>query len=94
VRLLADRGFDTLFSLPVKAAGMELDGETVRQILVAGLAVVAFVVALFFIGQTYGTNGGSTISATGGVALVGLLGGFIVVMAIVGLWLERQDFDS
>jgi hypothetical protein len=73
---------------------MELDEETVRQILVAGLAVAAFVAGLFFVGQTYGTNGGSTVSATGGVALVGLLGGFIVVMALVGLWLERQDFDS
>ena len=73
---------------------MELDGETVRQILVAGLAVVAFVVALVVVGQTYSTNGGSAISATGGLALVGLLGGFILAMALVGFWLERQDFDS
>ena len=73
---------------------MEFDGETVRQILVSGLAVVIFVVALIVVGQTYGINGGSAISATGGLALVGLLGGFIVLMAVVGLWLERQDFDS
>jgi peptidoglycan/LPS O-acetylase OafA/YrhL len=73
---------------------MELDGETVRQILVAGLAVVAFVVALILVGRTYGINGGSAISATGGLALVGLLGSFILLMAVVGLWLERQDFDS
>ena len=71
---------------------MELDGETVRQILVAGLAVVAFVVALVVVGQTYGTGDGSAISATGGLALVGLLGGFILVMALIGIWLDRQEF--
>ena len=73
---------------------MEFDGETVRQIVVSGLAVVMFVVALVVVGQTYGTSDGSAISATGGLALVGLLGGFILVMALIGLWLERQDFDS
>lgn len=73
---------------------MELDGETVRQILVAGLAVAVFVSGLVVVGQTYGTNNGSTVSPTGGLALVGLLGGFIAVMALVGIWLERQDFDS
>jgi hypothetical protein len=73
---------------------MELDRGTVRQILIAGLTVVAFVGALVAVGQTYGTNGGSTISATGGLALVGLLAAFIVLMALVGLWLERQDSDS
>jgi hypothetical protein len=73
---------------------MELDGETVRQILVSGLAVVAFVAALVVVGQTYGINGGSAISATGGLVLVGLLGAFIIIMTLVGLWLERQDFDS
>lgn len=47
-----------------------------------------------FDGRLNGTDKGTEVSPQGGLALVGLLGGFIVAMALAGLWLERQDFDS
>ncbi len=72
---------------------MEFDEETIRQILLALGVVVAFVAGLVGVSQSYGTNG-TTLSETGGLAMVGLLAGFILLMAAVGLWLERQDFDS
>jgi len=72
---------------------MELDEETVKQVLLALGVVAAFVAGLFVISQSYSTNG-TTLSETGGLAIVSLLAGFIVLMAVVGFWLERQEFDS
>jgi hypothetical protein len=73
---------------------MEFDEETIRQILLALVAVAVFVAALVVVGQTYATSNGAALSATGGLAMIGLLAGFILLMALVGLWLERQEFDS
>lgn len=47
-----------------------------------------------FDGRVNGTNAGTTISDTGGIALVGVLAVFIFLMAAAGVWLERQDFDD
>lgn len=193
-RIPAGAGFDTLFLLPVKPAGMELDGETVRQVLVAVLAVAFFISATVvastafgshpainesvnasidgslaegavsgdsvngnfngtfdadlsgsvehvngtidgtlqngrvtgtfdgdaagtvsgtvsgqvdatynastnslsgnFTGTINGTDASTAFTPTGGIALVVLLGAFILLIAGAGLWLEGQDFDS
>jgi hypothetical protein len=63
---------------------MPIDRETILQILVSAGAVALFVVALAVV---TGANGG-------GLAVVGAIVLFIVVMAVAGLWLERQDFDG
>jgi hypothetical protein len=55
-RIPAGAGFDTLFLLPVKAAGMELDGETVKQILVAVLAVAFFIGATVVASSAFGSH--------------------------------------
>jgi hypothetical protein len=190
-----ERGFDTLLPLSLKSPGMELDGETVKQVLIAAGAVALFIVAAMglsaafgshpdlqnesvqgsidgtladgavsgdtidgqfngtldadlsasietingtltgtvengnvtgefvgeatgtvdgtlegtvsgsynassnalkgeFNGTINGTDAGTRITETGGLALVGVLAAFIVLMAIAGLYLERQDFDS
>jgi hypothetical protein len=47
-----------------------------------------------FEGTINGTDAGTQISETGGMALVGVLAAFIILMAVAGLYLERQEFDS
>jgi len=71
---------------------MDLDQETVRQIVVSVVAVGLFVGAVVVVGTTYGDT--DTIGPTGGVALVALIALFIVGMGGAGLWLARQDVDD
>ena len=47
-----------------------------------------------FDGNINGTDAGTVITETGGIAIVGVLAGFIVLMALAGFYLERQEFDS
>lgn len=47
-----------------------------------------------FNGTINGTDAGTRVTETGGIALVGVLGAFIVLMAVAGLYLERQEFES
>lgn len=47
-----------------------------------------------FEGTVSGIDAETTVEPAGGLALVGVLGGFIFLMAVAGMWLERQDFDS
>lgn len=71
---------------------MEVDRETVYQILLAGGAVGLFIAGAVFVGSTYRTNG--NITSQGGMALVATIGAFVVLMLGAGLLLERQEFDE
>jgi len=74
---------------------MEVDAEMVRQVALSAAATAVFIVAAVVVSSSYGdTAAGTDLSPTGGLALVGVLAGFILLMALAGLWLERQDFDS
>ncbi|WP_224270459.1 DUF7472 family protein [Haloprofundus salinisoli] len=65
---------------------MELDGETLREIVVSVIAVSLFIAAALYIGTAYG---GSNLDPTGGLALVASIALFVVLMAIVGVFLSR-----
>jgi anaerobic C4-dicarboxylate transporter len=56
-----------------------------RKIAVSVVAVAAFVLIILWIGASFG---GNALSATGGLALVGSIVLFILVMAGVGVWLS------
>lgn len=71
---------------------MEIDAELRRQISVSVLAAVFFVIGLIGIGVTFG--GGSGLPETGALALIGLLTGFVLVMALVGAYLIRAKDDE
>jgi hypothetical protein len=45
-------------------------------------------------GTVEGTSNNVAVTSTGGLAIVGLMILFILLMAVAGLWLARQDFDS
>ncbi|MFC6754838.1 DUF7472 family protein [Halorubrum tibetense] len=67
---------------------MEIDAELRRQIVVSLLAAAVFLAGLVAIGVTFD---GSTLPEDGAVALVGLLTGFVLLMALVGLYLMRNE---
>lgn len=69
---------------------MDVDRETVHQLLLAGGAVTLFIAGAVFVGSNYGTNG--DLTAEGGTMLVATIGFFILLMLGAGLWLERQEF--
>jgi hypothetical protein len=71
---------------------MEIDAEFRRQITVSLAAVATFVLGLVAIGVVFG--GSTVLPASGALALVGLLAGFVLLMGGVGVFLMRADDES
>jgi uncharacterized membrane protein len=67
---------------------MELDRETVTEIVVAVGGVLLFIATLVVVGLTFKNDG---FSETGGLVLVGLVAGFIVVFTGIGWWLSSRQ---
>ncbi|MDZ7745032.1 MAG: hypothetical protein U5K28_00305 [Halobacteriales archaeon] len=66
---------------------MELDRETVVEAGVSAVAVLLFVVALVGVGRA---NGRVDLTAVGGKSMLAVLFGFIVLMTIIGIFLDRR----
>jgi hypothetical protein len=64
---------------------MAIEGETLREIAVSVAAVGLFIALILVIGVTYG----SSLGSAGGLALVGSIVVFVLVMAGVGFFLSR-----
>ena len=69
---------------------MDIERETLLQIVISAVAVVLFVGGAVTVSQMY--LNGSAQPETGGRALIGTIGLFVVFMTAAGLWLERQQF--
>ena len=69
---------------------MDTERETFLQIVISAVAVVLFIGTTVTASQMY--LSGSTVEPTGGYALIGAIGLFVVFMTAAGLWLERQQF--
>ena len=65
---------------------MDIDAEMRRKIVVSLVAVGFFVALIIGIGVVYG--GATGFGATAGLALIGSIVLFVLVMAGVGLWLS------
>jgi hypothetical protein len=63
---------------------MDIDAEMRRKIVVSIVSVGAFFALFVGIGATYGPDLGDT----GGIALVGAIALFVLVMAGVGVYLQ------
>ena len=63
---------------------MDVDRDTVVEIAVSVGAVGLFVAVIVAIGSAYNQGG---LSTDGGMALVGAITGFVVVMSLLGLGL-------
>ena len=71
---------------------MEIDEEIRRQTVVSLIAVGLFLAALIGIGVAFGGAGG--LSSSGGLALVGALAGFVLIMAVIGIVLIRLNDED
>jgi uncharacterized membrane protein len=71
---------------------MEIDAELRRQITVSVFAAVVFIAGLVVIGISFG--GSSDLPESGAIALVGLLTGFVLLMALIGAYLIRAGDDE
>lgn len=65
---------------------MELERETILEIVVSAAAVGIFVALIVAIGATY-----PTLAGQGAFALIGSIVLFVLVMAGVGYWLSGQQ---
>lgn len=71
---------------------MDIDAELRRQTLVSLAAVGLFSAVLIGIGIVY--DGAEGFTETGGLAVVGALAGFILLMTVVGFVLDRAGEES
>jgi len=81
---------------------MELDRRTVVELAVSVLIILAFILGAYVVSSTYASpTDGSTnssvapsITPDGGIALVAMISGFVLLVAVVGLFIYWQDFDE
>lgn len=67
---------------------MEIERETVLEIVVSVGAVLVFVAVMIGIGVTYGGRG---MTSQGGVALLAAIAGFILLMTGIGYFLAGRS---
>jgi hypothetical protein len=68
---------------------MDIERETVVEAGVSFAAVLVFIAAVAVVGTTFGTDNG--LSGTGGLAVLGAVVLFVVVMTLVGYWLSFRE---
>ncbi|GAB7014317.1 DUF7472 family protein [Halolamina salina] len=68
---------------------MDIEEGMGRKIVLSIAAVALFIVSFVVVGTTFGVDGG--LSATGGLAMLGSLTGFILLMGALGLYFASQD---
>ena len=79
---------------------MDLDRRTVFELAFAAFIIVAFTAGLYVVSETYASSdsGNSSVPPSvqpeGGLALVGVIAAFILVVAVAGLVMYYQDFDD
>ncbi|SIR50098.1 hypothetical protein SAMN05421858_2527 [Haladaptatus litoreus] len=66
---------------------MNIEGETIRDIVVSVVSVGLFIAATVFVGTQYDSGG---LTEQGALALVAVMVGFVFLMAGVGFWLANQ----
>lgn len=74
---------------------IELERDTVLEIVAAVVPVALMIAALAMIGTTYDSS--ETLPPDGGIAVLGAIAVFVVVMSAVGLllsWLKSGDDDG
>lgn len=66
---------------------MDIERETIVEIAVSTTATLLFVVAVVIIGNS---NGAAELSSDGAVGILASIFGFILLMTVVGAFLDRQ----
>lgn len=81
---------------------MDVDRKTAVEVAISAFIVVAFTAGAYLVSQTYAAPSDPAANSSvppsvvpaGGLALVATIGAFILVVAGVGLFVYRQDFDG
>lgn len=68
---------------------MEIEEGMGRKIVLSIAAVLLFIASFIFVGTSYG--GADGLTETGGLALLGALIGFILLMGALGVYFASQD---
>lgn len=68
---------------------MNVERETIVEAGISLASVGVFIVAVLAVGTTFRTNG--HISGTGGLAILGAIVLFVLVMGAVGYWLASRE---
>jgi len=77
-----------------------VERRTVAELALSALAIAVFVAGSYVVSTTYAAPGNATSNASvppsvvpeGGLALVGVIAAFVLVVAVAGLLMYRQDF--
>lgn len=67
---------------------MDIEEGMGRKIGLSIAAVVLLIVSFIAVGTTFG---GSELTETGGLAMLGVLVGFILLMGVLGAYFATQD---
>lgn len=67
---------------------MDIEEGMGRKIVLSIAAVVLFIVSFIVVGATFG---GNELTETGGLAMLGSLIAFILLMGVLGLYFASQD---
>lgn len=67
---------------------MEIERETLVEVVVSFLSVGGFIAGVLFVGLSYGEGG---LGQQGAFVLVGLIVAFILVMTVAGYWLSARE---
>ena len=66
---------------------MDIEGGTLRDIVVSVVSVGLFIAATLVVGNQYDSGG---LTEQGALALIAVMVGFILLMTGVGVWLAHQ----
>lgn len=83
----------------MEVAGTDIEQSTLVQIGVGGASIVAFIAMVAYVGVAYGEAVGTDprvidLEPAGGMALVGVLVAFVVLMLVLGTALSDQLTDD
>lgn len=84
--------FEALFSGDGKSRGMDIDRETIVEAAAASVPVLIVIAIFVVIGNSFTAD--SSLSPSGGQALVGAIVAFVFLMFAVGLYLSRIRPDG
>jgi len=99
---VGNRAFEALLAGPGKRGGMDVDRKTVVELAASTFVIVAFTAGAYVVSQSYasprdpGANSSvpPSVEPAGGIALIATIALFILVVAVVGLFVYAQDFDE
>jgi hypothetical protein len=79
-----------------------VERRTVAELVLSALAIVVFIAGSYVVSTNYAAPRNTTSNASvppsvvpeGGLALVGVIAGFVLLVGVAGLFMYWQNFDD